>query len=134
MALSANYIRSNEDDVINFSHTDFLLCSTVSWIQSLDESRESLNRPHILRFAQAVSHLAYEVATMASCEPAMQEEWNEFFAASIFPTPLELFVQIAQAQEASKESLLCFLGKLNLLEGGKIRKNSAFAFSFGSMD
>ena len=57
MALAANYIRTNEEDVINFTHTDFLLCSTVSWIQSLDESSENLNRPHILRFAQAVSHL-----------------------------------------------------------------------------
>ena len=71
---------------------------------------------------------------MASCEP-MQEEWNEFFAASIFPTPLELFVQISsqetqeQEKSASKESLLCFLGKLNLPK----KRPFAFAFSFGSV-
>ena len=118
MAIAAKYISENDDDVVNFTNTDFLLCSTVSWIQTLDESRKNLlNSPHILKFAQAVSHLAYEVANMANCESTMLEEWNEFFAASIFPPPLEIFVQIAtceagQSENALKENLLCFLGRL----------------------
>ena len=50
---------------------------------------------------------------MANCE-TMLEEWNEFFAASIFPPPLEIFVHIATSpneDSSSKENLLCFLGK-----------------------
>ena len=114
LAVAAKYISENDnDDVVNFTNTDFLLCSTVSWIQTLDESRSCLFQPQILKFAQAVSHLAYEVANMANCE-TMLEEWNEFFAASIFPPPLEIFVHIATSpneDSSSKENLLCFLGK-----------------------
>ena len=114
LAVAAKYISENDnDDVVNFTNTDFLLCSTVSWIQTLDESRSCIFQPGILRFAQAVSNLAYEVANMAKCE-TMLEEWNEFFAASIFPAPLEIFVHIATSSNEDltpKESLLCFLGK-----------------------
>ena len=70
----------------------------------------------IMRFAQSVLSLASEVATKIS-ELDMEleenrkisEEWHEFFAGSIFPVPLGLFVDLAP--ENSEESLLSYLGK-----------------------
>ena len=70
----------------------------------------------IMRFAQSVLSLASEVATKIS-ELDMEleenrkisEEWHEFFAGSIFPVPLGLFVDLAP--ENSEESLLSYLGE-----------------------
>ena len=70
----------------------------------------------IMRFAQSVLSLASEVATKISEldleleeNRKISEEWHEFFAGSIFPVPLGLFVDLAS--ENSEESLLSYLGK-----------------------
>ena len=70
----------------------------------------------IMRFAQSVLSLASEVATkIAELDMELEEnrkiseEWHEFFAGSIFPVPLGLFVDLAP--ENSEESLLSYLGK-----------------------
>ena len=70
-----------------------------------------------MRFAQSVLSLASEVGTKIS-ELDMEiednrnisEEWHEFFAGSIFPVPLGLFVDLAP-ENSSEESLLSYLGK-----------------------
>ena len=69
------------------------------------------------KFAQSVCALVHQVCQFVSCttQTKVKEEWQEFFASSIFPVLLSLFVDIAanlQISNEEKEPLLCNLGKI----------------------
>ena len=69
------------------------------------------------KFAQSVCALVHQVCRFVSCttQTKVIEEWQEFFASSIFPVLLSLFVDIAanlQISNEEKEPLLCNLGKI----------------------
>ena len=71
-------------------------------------------------FAQSVLNLASEVSMKISeldnsleDNRKISEEWHEFFAGSIFPVPLGLFVDLAPHDP--QESLLSYLGKYEKL-------------------
>lgn len=66
----------------------------------------------LIRFSQSVLDLALDVSSyIKSLEPGnkLVEEWNEFFAGSIFPSPLGIFIDLAS--EDPPESLLSSIGK-----------------------
>ena len=110
-------------DTLENEDYDFLLCSTVSWIQTLEESKSSFKTCQsaaMCQFSQNVCKLALQVSELMEkieCQHGsnhkLVEELHEFFSASIYPIPLGLFVDLGPeaANGAVQESFLCALGK-----------------------
>ena len=66
------------------------------------------------RFVQSVCSLIQQVSLLVSStkQTKVREEWKEFFASSIFPILLELFVVIATNTNIATEDKECVLSDL----------------------
>ncbi|XP_033741541.1 E3 ubiquitin-protein ligase listerin-like [Pecten maximus] len=79
---------------------DFIMCSMVSMVQSIDESKSGLLRSCATqRYTVGVCRLLHQVAlSLQTVEdtypPNLITEWQEFFSESAYSTMLPLFVRI----------------------------------------
>ncbi|XP_021346788.1 E3 ubiquitin-protein ligase listerin-like, partial [Mizuhopecten yessoensis] len=79
---------------------DFVMCTLVSLVQSVDESKSGLLGSSVIqRYTVGVCHLLHQVALRLQTledtyPPNLITEWHEFFSESAYSTMLPLFVRI----------------------------------------
>lgn len=100
------------------SHWDFVLCSLSSWVQSLEESRKTINKETVAgTFTSAVSrcigcvgHFMEELAsnptTKKAYPPKLLEDWKEFFSPSVYSSLIPIFVEVAVSYNRNPSIIL----------------------------
>ncbi|KAH3724799.1 E3 ubiquitin-protein ligase listerin-like [Dreissena polymorpha] len=95
-------------------HWDFIMCSLVSWMQSLEESDIHLAMASTMQcFTSCVLDLVWQVSVCLDLKvgrepeqfPAnLQTEWTEFFSESVYEILLLMFVKLCKS---IKDTTLC---------------------------
>ncbi|WAR08242.1 LTN1-like protein [Mya arenaria] len=95
-------------------HWDFVMCSLVSWIQSIEETQVSLvNSPTMQCFTSSVLDLASDVTSCLSEQIGkmpgkfpenLQMEWAEFFSESVFSVLLPTYLKFCRSDKIVLQS------------------------------
>ncbi|XP_052810138.1 E3 ubiquitin-protein ligase listerin-like [Mya arenaria] len=95
-------------------HWDFVMCSLVSWIQSIEETQVSLvNSPTMQCFTSSVLDLASDVTSCLSEQIGkmpgkfpenLQMEWAEFFSESVFSVLLPTYLKFCKQSKGTSLS------------------------------
>jgi len=113
-----NLVVTKYSELINSQVWDLITCSLVSWVGSMEESKDSLtSRAVSLMFGVTVSRLVSNVAALlgpkghhpslsapqASAQPdpspSLRDEWTEFFAEGIFTVLVPLYIKACAGKE-----------------------------------
>jgi len=113
-----NLLVGKYTDLIDSELWDLITCSLVSWIGSLEESKDNLtSRAECMLFGVTVFRLAATVGTMlgprghhpslstppetqcVSIPPRLTKEWEEFFSQGIFTILVPLYIKICTGKE-----------------------------------